>query len=563
MKKLLLLFFLIFFSFSFLHFTNIAKSDELDDINKQINDLTTALNQSKAASAPLENQLNSIKSRVAFIEKDVVNKKAAIDKGYKDLDKQTKVLNKAIRNFYIKSYYNSPLIVLLSAPSSASRITQILAYQKVAADQDKHIITNIALTIQDLENRKKALEEEESKLAIAKVNLDKIVSGAKAYQASLSSQIADLSAKQQQILSQRYASLNIPLYAYNTQGGCSSDVGKSPGFGNAFGFFTYGVNNRVGLNQYGAWGRAKSGQDSDTILHAYYNFDGYQSADTTIRVNDSDGYDSGNIIWSGSLEDYMKRIWEVPDSWTENNLAALKAQAIAARSYVMAQTNNGGKSICANTHCQVFQTNPKGGNWEQAVNATSNQVMVQGGQIITAYFSSTHGGYVHSSGGDISYRPWLKNSQDSSGGIGSFADLNNNAYDKDSSWFYCDWGSRGQYNGTAWLKNDEVADIANTLLLTKADSGTREHLYQLDKPNPAGTDNWDANRVKQELRNRGINPLDSASSVSVGVDFGSGITTSVTINGQSFNGTEFKDRFDLRAPSNIQIVGPLFNVEKM
>jgi peptidoglycan hydrolase-like amidase len=41
----------------------------------------------------------------------------------------------------------------------------------------------------------------------------------------------------------------------------SSDIGKDPGFGNKFGFFTYGVPNRVGLNQYGAWGRAKAGQD--------------------------------------------------------------------------------------------------------------------------------------------------------------------------------------------------------------------------------------------------------------------------------------------------------------
>jgi len=34
--------------------------------------------------------------------------------------------------------------------------------------------------------------------------------------------------------------LSIPLFA-TSLGGCSSDIGKDPGFGGGFGFFTYGV----------------------------------------------------------------------------------------------------------------------------------------------------------------------------------------------------------------------------------------------------------------------------------------------------------------------------------
>ena len=99
-------------------------------------------------------------------------------------------------------------------------------------------------------------------------------------------------------------------------------------------------------------------------------------------------------------------------------MAALKAQAIAVRSYVLAATNNGASSICATDQCQVFQPNPKGGNWEQAVNDTAGQVMVQGGQPIKAWFSSTHGGYIHSSG-DIGWADtaWTKNAQDTSGSV--------------------------------------------------------------------------------------------------------------------------------------------------
>ena len=52
----------------------------------------------------------------------------------------------------------------------------------------------------------------------------------------------------------------------------------------------------------------------------------------------------------------------------------------------------------------------------------------------------------------------------------------------------------------------------------------------------------------------------------IGADFNLGKTTSVTINGDAgsngFSGDEFRDYFNLRAPANIQIVGPLYKVEK-
>ena len=152
--------------------------------------------------------------------------------------------------------------------------------------------------------------------------------------------------------------------------------------------------------------------------------------------------------------------------------------------------------------------------------------------------------------------------------VNNFSDLQNNAYDKESPWFYCDWGSRPQYNKTAWLKAEEVADIVNVILLAKRlpDIKDKEHLYQTDKPNPAGTDTWDQEKVKSELRNRGVTPFNTINDVSVSADFSAGRTTTVNFSGDggsvSFGGREFKDWFNLRAPANIQIVGQLYNVEK-
>ena len=90
----------------------------------------------------------------------------------------------------------------------------------------------------------------------------------------------------------------------------------------------------------------------------------------------------------------------------------------------------------------------------------------------------------------------------------------------------------------------------------------KEKLYQTDKPHPYGGEVWNEERVKSELRAKKISLhtimfLD----VSVSVDFGGGRVNSVTASGDaggsSFSGSEFKDWFNLRAPANIQIVGPI------
>lgn len=563
-KRQLFVFFVLVVSFLFL--VSSVNGDELDDIKKEINELTAALNQSRAATTPLESQVNSIKQRVTFIETDIVNKKKNIDKGYKDLTKQTEKLNAAIRNYYIKSYYNSPILVFLSS-ATASHLTQVLAYQKATADQDKRIITNIALSINDLEKKKRSLESEQVRLAEIKTSLDRIIGEAKSYQKELSGKIAVLSARQQEILSQRLASLNIPLTAYTTQGGCSSDLtnGKNPGFSNGFGFFTYGVPNRVGLNQYGAKGRAEAGQNAQSILSSYYNADyttGYNTGINIHVVGSNEYGQSFDNNWT--IEEYLKHVYEVPSNWPQESL---RAQAIAARSYALAYTSNGSGTICPSQSCQVVKQEENSDTWKQAVADTAGIVLTNGGAPIKAWFSSTHGGYVFASS-EIGWNQtaWTKNAQDSTGSTSSFSDIQANAYDKASPWFYCNWGSRSAYGGTAWLKGEEVADIANVLMLVQRDGGTKEHLYQVDKPNPAGTDTWDAEKVKQELRNRGGTPFNNTNSASVVADFGSGKANSVNISADtgsaSFSGSDFKTYFNLRSPANIQIVGPLFNIER-
>jgi len=512
----------------------------------------------------MESDITAFQSRIKGIEKELVKKAAAIKEGEKELEASFVLAGARIRQFYIRSSTAVPMLTLFSSTNVGSALREY-AYQQAVTNEDKKVITQIALSVKDLEERKAKLEKEEGTLSSLKADLDtkavsvrKLVADATAYQTKLSSIIASLTAAQQSFLAAKLAGLGIPLFAISG-GGCSSDLtnGKNPGFSGGFGFFSFGVPNRVGLNQYGAWGRAKAGQNYETILRAYYNFDEISRSDAQIRV---DGYETY------SLDNYVKRVYEVPDSWTENDLAALKAQAIAVRSYALAYTNNGQGSICTTQQCQVFKPGEKGGNWSKAVDATSGLVMKQGGKPIKAFFSSTHGGYAYNTG-DLqgwSQTSYTKRMIDTTNGsVSNFGDLRNSAFDKDSPWFYCDWGGRSSYGGTAWLKSEEVADIVNIYLLAQQDSSTQKHLTQVDKSNPDGVDTWNAETVRSKLGDSAYTTIDA---ISVNADFGSGKTTTVNVSGNGkstpISGENFKTYFNLRAPSNIQIVGPLYNVER-
>lgn len=571
MKRILLtLLIILSFFFAYLY-TSSEKvySDEIDELSQKIGDLQKSLNDSQKASKPLESQLTVIKAqldgienRVKTIEQDIVKKRKSIEKGYEDLAKQKDDFNAAIRQLYMKNYLYSPFVVFVSS-NNASEVTRIIAYQQKSAQRDRAIITTMAMTITDLENRKIKLEEEEKKLSVLKEKmavereqLAKVVKEAKDYQSTLSQQIAELSQKQQQLIAQKQASLNLPTSLGGGSLFCTDDRKIDPGFSNAFAFYTFGIPHRVGMNQYGANGRANAGQNYEDILRAYFdNFNFETKNGIRIKVQGFGEMD---------LEEYMLGIYEMPNSF---HIEALKAQAIAARSYALSYTNNGEKEICTTQSCQVYKGGNKGGAWEQAVRDTAGKVIVSGGQVVTAWYASTAGGYTFKSG-DVGWndRAWTKRVRDTRGDVSSFSDLFEKAYDKESPCFYAAQGARNEYGKSAWLKTNEVADIVNVLQLAKKDSSTQKNLSQIDKSNPDGVETWSHDKVKAELRLRNGSVFNSISNVSVSWDSSIGRTTSITFTGDggsiTFSADEFRSYFNLRAPSNIQIVGGLYNVER-
>ncbi|HLD26569.1 MAG TPA: SpoIID/LytB domain-containing protein [Patescibacteria group bacterium] len=548
-----------------------AQGDEIDDISSQMDKLKHDLTESQKATTPLESdvtrlkkQLDAIKNRIIFIEKEIVKKQNAVNLGESALSYQKALFNERTRMYYINSLKSGDALITLFTSTHLQSSINNFFYQKKLVDQDKETIVKLVLRIKDLEEKKRSLESEKKRLAVVKTDantqsqfLEGEITKAKKYQSELSSKIASLSARQQQLIAAKLSSLNLPTSLGAGPLYCTDDRTLNPGFSPAFAFFTFGIPHRVGMNQYGALGRAEAGQSYQDILRAYYDGVNVEKRDSNTRIK-VQGY--GEM----GLDEYMLGIYEIPESWP---MEALKAQAVAARSYALAYTNNGQNEICTTQSCQVWKPDKKTGNWVQAVSQTQGEVMTRDGGVITAWYASTSGGYTFTSS-DVGWnsRPWTKRVRDTSGDISSFSDLFDRAYDKSSPCFYSAQGYRKEYAQSAWLKSDEVADIINVILLARKDSGTREHLYQTDKSNPAGTDTWDKERVQQELRNRGTTPYSNISNISVDWDRGIGKTNTITTSGDAGNitldGAEFKSFFNLRAPANIQIVGPLYTVEK-
>lgn len=215
----------------------------------------------------------------------------------------------------------------------------------------------------------------------------------------------------------------------------------------------------------------------------------------------------------------------------------------------MAYTNNGSGSICATESCQVAKRDPKGGNWDRAVNDTRGWVLVSGGQPYSAWYAASSGGYNTPGGWDTK--------------CGNQSCWTNDAYEKiaGSPWFYKAWykpRNSSASRSNAWLSKDESVDIANAAFLYKKDKGTLSHLSQLDKPNG---DTWSRDRVRQELSSRGENAFDSIGSISVSYSTG-GFTNNVSINGRDIDGGDFRQIFNIRAPGEIWLASSLYNIEK-
>lgn len=536
--------------------TNFAKADEISDLQAQIDELNKARQQSVDATKPLEGQLGSLKVQLAQIQVKLQVLSANITQKEKEVkvrgDKlvvQQALLSERVRSYYIRSFLASPLLVILSSGGSGNLFRE-LSYRQAATKEDQRVISQVTGDMLDLLTQKEKLEKDKTSLASLQKQVDqnaKFLGGevdkAKAYQKDLTGKIADLSAKQQAILVARSgqftASIGDSELADDYNASIKGFRESAPA--GSFAAFSFGAHtHRKGMSQYGARGRAQSGQDYKAILRAYYGKDPV-GKDTGGDINVS-GFGSMNFE-----EKYLYGIAEMPSSWHPE---ALKAQAIAARTYAYRYKQNG-QAICTNEACQVFsksKSDSPPGAWKDAVDSTRGQVI----EDVVTYYASTHGGFATTMGWDTT---------DGSGGS-SFVDK---SYDKagGSPWVYKAWYTQGYSTSSdkcgksnPWLSGEELADIINAAR------------YRDERVTPITTSCYPGTNPYShaELREKAGGPSNVSS---VTVVQGNGSTSEVVfqtnIGEVRLSGSEFKTAFNIRAPGRLSIPQSgfaFFNIER-
>jgi peptidoglycan hydrolase-like amidase len=490
---------------------------------------------------------------LASLDKKLKDTEKEIKAREDDLEEQEELLSARVREMYKREREFNLLILLLSS-KSISELSQGLALRQTAAKQDWQIITSISQKLSTLKSDKEALQKSQASFASLKAQVSKQVDFLEGEVEKTESFFTQIKAKQKELLAMKEGGFSTSVGDVPLADDPASRPDYNPGFSPAFAAFSFGAPHRKGMSQYGAYGRAKSGQSAEEIIRAYYG--GVElKKDYSTGINITvQGYGTVNI------ETYVKRIYEMPSSWGDKGgFEALKAQAVAARSYALAYTNNGAGSICATESCQVYKPANKGGKWDEAVDATRGWVLVAGGKPFSAWYASTAGGYTYSYSNNGHSTPGLWDTPNGRSGWTS------QAYEKvaESPWFYKAWYKtrEGTSYGRShpWLNQEEFSDIVNALLIYKGNPEAKPHLSTLDADIP---ETWDFAKVKEESGKYG-GPVAKISKVEVFYS-NDGYTSKVYVDTdkgrKEFEGEDFKLIFNLRAPGAISLKSALFNI---
>ncbi len=564
--------FLIFFSTS-------TKADELLDVQNQINKKNSELSKTQAS-------LESIKRSIANISGSLTGSQADLEKANvqaslvkQDLDKaEIELAAKResldyliqVRNKQIRSVYQFPqrtALEMFLSEGDLDGFTENLSYQSSVLGDSRKLIKAVNEEVLANENTRNEILKSKNELdtLVASLNtkiaeLKSNYSASLAQQAALSNQtvriksaLGGLTTKQNQLIAAKIGN-SIATGSLALADDANARVTFNPGFSPAFAAFSFGAfTHRNGMSQYGARARAAAGQSAEQILGAYYpgsalNKNYPVAQNITVNGTNEYGQSFSNEVWN--FEEYVKHLYEVPASWP---METLKAQAVAARSYAVAYTNNGGKAICPSQSCQVVKREINAVAWQQAVDATRGWVLTGGSGF---QYSSTSGGYLNTSGWDTT--------------CGNMSCWPGSAWESlaPSPWFYKGWYKNlaGATCGRShpWLNEAEFADMLNSWVVYNNGSSA-------DKARVVTTDTgcWGGNPYSVvEMRNR-ANQLGGAYSSVQGATASyanNGTTSSVSFLTDrgvlTVDGQKFKDIFNLRAPGYLVIKTPLYNIER-
>lgn len=564
---------------------DLEKTDKkLSDIKKTADEISEKVKELSNNLGATQSQVNSLQNQIAQITKDLAVLNTKLEIKNQELEKRKKIRDLTIRDLYISS--KTSLFELLLEPNTLSNAAQNAIYHLSFVDSSEHLIGSINKEVTGYQNDKKEIEEIKAQVEKQKKDLQIVlnkvlaqVNSAKGELASISQKkvaleeeknsiqkkLSELSAKQKALLEEKTDTFSTSVGDVPSTGDLNSQASYNPGFKPAFAAFSFGAPHRKGMSQYGAKGRADQGQDYKKILSAYYGDIEIKEPDlpSTIKT------DKGAFDLDGK---YLKGLAEMPSSWP---MEAMKAQAIAARTYAMAyvgwrtgSTSPSG-TICTTESCQVWSSSKassgSAARWHQAVEETKGMVMIskKTGEIFSAYYAATSGGYnySYSSLGHTTSGGWDTK-------CGSKDCWTSDAYESiaGSPWFYKGWyktrSNKSCGRTHPWLTQEEFSDIIGAMVLYKENKNNQTHLSQPDAKSCWGediSDTWSRSDVKDK------SGISEVKDISVSYS-SSGVTAEVKVKTNkgdyTFSGEEFKAIFNLRAPGAIHLKSLLFNIEK-
>lgn len=529
---------------------------KLTDTKNRIEGTLGKITQLSSQLGVTTQQLNDVQSDIDDIKKELEIINTNLQDRHTKLADKINLRNKIIRSYSKKNSANYMEMFLTKEGSlnfnGFQWISFLEAYNRAANNEVIKLIGALNSEIRGFESDKTEsekmktdLENAQNKLIALKNDLNNKKATAQSEVNNLEEQKSDyekeLEGLQDKILSLKSSDENGSVGDYEPPEAST----PSPKFKPAFAVFSYGAYTHYnGMSQYGAKGRAEAKQSYSDILKFYYKSGTSKKSGFPSSIS-VQGY--GNL----DFQYYLYGIAEMPTNWP---IEALKAQAIAARTY--AYKSN--KPICTSQSCQVFSKSKadqvKAGkypNWKKAVDDTKGEIL---SNSTTAQYSSTTGGYINNIGWDIKGK-WPGDAYEKKAG---------------SPWFYKAWYTKS-YADTSncgrsgpWLTEEEMADILNAWVVwSKGSSKDKSRISPTTKScwggNPYSIDEMAKVADKYGTSYEKVTSVDATisnggytSSIKFGTDKGS-----VTVDG-----SVFKTVFNLRAPGYISVKSRLFDLEK-
>lgn len=545
-----------------------STSKQLDDIKNQKNSVTSQISNLSNQLYITQGEIDNLKAQIDAMTAQLEEIKIALNERREQLKEKIGLRNRVVRNYYQTGVLNSLEMFFTDSAglNGFQYSTMSYMFNKSLGSESIRLITALNKEIGSYEKDQKESEE-------LKKDLEGSFAGVLALQTQLANQkttaeseanaLAEKEGKVEgelKSLSQKINDLNEKqrsIIAAKSGEGDTGTVGDydSPKwtvpdapFDNAYAAFSYGAYTHYnGMSQYGAKARADDGDSYKDIIDFYYD----------AKPKEKDIPDKIKVQGHGemSMQKYLYGLAEMPSDW---NKEALKAQAVAARSYAYRYVK-ADKEICTSQSCQVFSQsksdNPPS-RWKDAVDDTEDELIDKdSGSAGYGWYSSTTGGYINDIGWDVDGK-WP-----------------NDAYEKKakSPWFYWAWWTQGtRFDGDTcggshpWLESKEMADIVNSWIVWSKGSESEQA-----RISPVTTSCWDGDPYSlSEMKEKAGKHGDSYSSVSdteteIGND---GITKTVKVKTDkgwvSIPGQEFKTVFNLRAPRYIAIKSRLFEMKR-